>query len=237
MKNLFIQILFIFSAPCLLYSQVDTVGNFIISSGINKVSFFNIVENKSLELYVENPSLDYNDFDDDGMNEVLIIGQQKFHNITRYFVLIYKVDQYINLIDSIMSGVQKPELIFSNEAEQVVLAVGYSEFDTFNFNSKSNYSPIRLLNYDGEQFFVDFEDFFDILLKENDEIFAQLDDDFSNNGLNCSTTSLNKAAIGALYINYLNAGEKAMAEHVLDSFYFCNDRLEFTTILKNILTE
>jgi hypothetical protein len=229
----------LFSIPCLLFSQVDTVGNFLISKENDLIKIVSVETTETHTLSHSNPTIDYHDFDEDGLFELLIISEDLSGTIPNYKLYVYRLGNIIELIDSIKSGVKKPELIFSEESGLTILAIGFSSFDLFNSlpNFDLFFSPLKILFFNGENFETDFEDCYDILLKENEEIFSFITEILQDFGKNCKTSKLLQSAFAATYVNYFNAGEFAMADHLIDTYYFCEDKKEFILLIKNTLLE
>lgn len=239
MKKLFYPVFVLFSVPCLLFSQVDTVGNFVISKENDFIRIVSLETSDEHLLNHSNSSIEYYDIDEDGIEELLVISEDLSKPIPNYSLFIYKLGDNIELINKINSGVKKPELIYSEESELTIIATGLPPFDHLNNNENFNifFSPLNLLFFNGENFETYYDDSFDILLKENEEIFSIVTDIFLNYGKNCKTSKLLIPALASIYVNYFNAGEFAMADHLIETYYFCEDKKEFIQLIKNTLTE
>lgn len=235
-----IYLLFVLvSIPCLLYPQVDTVGNYIITRENNLLTIVSTETSETHVLEYPNLTTEYYDIDEDGIYELLIISEELKDTSPNYLLFVYKLGDNIELITSINSGVKKPELIYSEESGLTVLAIGFPDFDKLNNSANIDlfFSPLNLLFFNGESFETDYDDCIDILLKENEEIFSVVTDFLLSYGKNCKTSKLLESAFASIYMNYINAGEFAMADHLIDTYYFCEDKKEFIQLIKNTLTE
>lgn len=239
MRQLIFGLIYAFLLSCLLLPQADTVGDFIIEKDSNTVKILSLKTNVITILNFNHPSLDYFDFDEDSIPELLIIDSSSIDLFPVYWVYIYRLKDVLYRIDSISSGMKEPELVLSEELQQGVLICGFPEFNSINMEAGINtaFSPLNILLYNGESFYTEFDDTFQLLINENEEIFTFIAAYLNDNGRNCSNSKKLTAAFSSAVINFINAGENALAEHLLNSYYLCEDKNDFLNYIKKTVQE
>ncbi len=67
--------------------------------------------------------------------------------------------------------------------------------------------------------------------QENEPIISYLESVWSGSSKDCSSSTEIKSAVAAVYLNYLNAGEKVLARQFLNDYYLCPDKESFKNFL------
>ncbi len=236
-------VIIIFTINTITFSQNNDIQiNFITNKMIVKNNDKIIFEKEYL-----NPSSFYVDFDNDGneeylINDFVIKDSHKFYTIYIYNIIdnpdASQTDTF-SLIDSIYSGLKEPLFLLSDEIDEMILVVGYPELDSLNYKlNDSIFSPLNCFYYDGINFQNINDKLYDIFINDNDIMLDYLDSQSSiiptNAGRDCSFTLNNKNVIVSIFINYLNADEKSLANEFITQYYLCDDLNEFKNYLEEI---
>lgn len=207
-----------------------------------------------------NQNIFYVDFDNDGHNEILNISFIIKDFLKFYTAYIYSDssrNDSLYLIDSIYSGLKEPQFFFSEEINKMILVVGYPELDSLNLISHLNslknnfsledslltnkdgltyFSPLNCFSYDGFSFQNINDELYDIFINENEIMLDELDSQNVGNK-DCAFSSNNKNIIASIFINYLNASEKSLANEFLTQYYLCTDFEQFKNYLEKIYNQ
>ncbi len=186
-------------------------------------------QNEGPEIYsreFQNPSGYLYDLDSDGNDELLIRDEinSEFH------LFVYNLLDTFYLAGEINSGIVEPYETYSGELEGLIIVSGNSDFAYLNEGSKVKALPINCWKFeDGEIFSVN-EELYDIFLTENEALVSSIETEVKE----CSQSKSIKSVIAAVYINSLNADDKASAESFLKTFYLCDDLEKFREELNNL---
>ena len=221
-----------------LYAQDSLFSNdsFIISlKGINLY-----VENLEGKLVFEssfnNPNGNVTDLDNDGytefiLNDYLIRDGRKY-----YYTYLYNTIDSFYLIDSIYSGLKQPYLIYSDELSEEILVTGTPDTDTLNTTQSFKiFSPLICWGFTDNQFGIVNDKLYDIFIDENNNNIDYIDSLYRKYGKNCSTTIMLRAAIAAVFINYIYADESTVADKTFNKYYNCEDKEKFKEAIKKLL--
>jgi hypothetical protein len=119
---------------------------------------------------------------------------------------------------------------------EVILITGTPDSDTLNtIQSSEIFSPLICWGFADNQFSIVNDKLYDIFIDENDNNIDYIDSLYRKYGNNCSTTMMLKAAITAVYINYIYADESSVADKFFDKYYNCGDKKEFKEAIKKLL--
>lgn len=164
--------------------------------------------------------------------EYLIRDKRIENGIPKYYAFIYAVSDTFYLIDSLYSGVYEPGPFYSEEINKTLLLSGNPDFDSLYSSLEHDYfSAVNCLQYeDGKLFNVD-DLVYDVFVQENEAVISFIESSWSGSAKNCSTSKEIKSAIAAVYLNYLNAGEKVLARQFLNDYYLCPDKESFKKFL------
>ncbi|MCL5029944.1 MAG: hypothetical protein M1480_13105 [Bacteroidetes bacterium] len=197
------------------------------------------VTSKSGKLFLEknfnNPHELSIDLDSDGINEYLIIDEKKDSSRILYTLYIFNTVDSFYVADSIPSGCLEPYIYFSKETNKNIIVTGNSKFDSFNKDSEDTFIPINCWIYDNAEIFSVNDEVYNIFISENEKLIDIIDAHFSMNSEDCKSTETIKAAIAAVYANYISAGEKILANQFLKKYYHCNDLEKFKQTLNELL--
>lgn len=184
------------------------------------------------------PVLYAQDLNADSADEFIVVDYQQNGKNYVYNMYIYKIFDEFSLVDSLYSGLVEPYFEINSELNKTILVAGDPEFDFLNNpDSDETYSPMRCYAFE-DDFIVSVDDeLYDIYIKNNDEIISFLDEFYQTNGKIPANTEKVKAAIAEVYINYLSAQEKALAQKFIDSYYFSADKESFIIQLNKLNEE
>lgn len=198
----------------------------------NKVSVINSSGEIIFEKYFNDPSELYVNLSDGLVTEYLIRDKVTEHGVPKYSAFIYCVSDTFFLIDSVYSGVYEPVPFYSNELERTLLLIGNADFDSLYSPLEHEYfSPINCLLYEDGKLFNANELVYDVFLQENEQIISFVENSWSGSDKSCTTSTELRSAIGAVYVNYLSAGEQVLARQFLNDYYLCPDKESFKSFL------
>src|SRR5690606_15043574 len=207
MKKILLQLLF-YSA--FLHSQ--EINFDLFSAAVENSSL--IIKNNSGKIIFtrnfSNPQISPVDFDDDGINELLIQDSSSVNNKPVYKLYFCNTVDSFYIADSINSGFYQPLILFSEEIGSMIVVTGNPLFEKYS-SEDFLFLPAVCSKYEDGVLFPVNDEVYEIYLNENDIILNFLDEYFSSNINNCNSTQNIKGAIASVYINYLNAGEISVA--------------------------
>lgn len=178
------------------------------------------------------------DLDADSSDEFLVVDYQQKGSQFLYNMYVYKIDEEVTLADSISSGMIEPYLVEDEELGSIVIVAGQPDYDYLNIpDSEEIYSPLQCYVFENGELFDVNDELYDIFIDANDDITSSLDDFYRKNNPSCDSTKKVKAAIAEVYINYLSAQEKSLAQKFVDSYYFCSDKAKFLEELNKLNEE
>jgi hypothetical protein len=124
--------------------------------------------------------------------------------------------------------------VFSEEINQMVLLAGYPELDSVNRASDLDtvFSPINCFAFEGEKIYSVNEELYELFIIENDALISLIQQQIKRD---CNGSKKMLPAIISVYINYLNASEKSLADKFLNEYYFCKDKQKIQTFLRELL--
>jgi len=215
-----------------MYSQNDTTISFNIKLNNSILSVTDYTGNLIYEKAFNNPEDVLVDFDGDGIDELLVV-DSKNENPVFYSAYLYNITDTVYLIDSVYSGVVQPYLYFSDEISLTVLVAGYPELDSLNKTAENDsvFSPINCYAFEGEKIYSVNEELYDVFILENDALISFLQ---MQRNRDCNFSKRMLPAIVSVYINFLNASEKSLAEKFLNEYYLCKDKQKIQTFLKEL---
>ena len=180
--------------------------------------------NEATELYI--------DLSEGHEVEYFVRDKKVVDGIPRYYAFIYNITGTFYLIDSLYSGVYEPTPFYSSEIEKTLLLTGNPEFDSVYSPLEHEYfsAIVCLLLEDGKLYNVD-DQIYDVFLQESEPVISYIESIWSSSLKDCTTLLEIRSAIAAVYLNYLNAGEKVLARKFLDDYYLCPDKESFKNFL------
>jgi hypothetical protein len=231
------KLLVIFLFASLLYSSLfaQSSDSVIINLSNSKLKALRSNNNLMYEKEFHNPKSFYADLDGDGINEYLIIDSTRLNNNPFFTIYVYNCADTFYLIDSVQSGALKPYIENSKEEKGNIIVTGNIDFMQFNTDSNNYFLPLNCWRLKDDNIFLVNDDIYDLYISNNSDIMAYLDDYYSSNSKNCASSGKVKAAVAAVYGNYLSAGEKSLASQFLKNYYFCSDALQFQEKLNDIM--
>jgi len=172
----------------------------------------------------------------DSAQQYVIREKQMHKDLPLYILFLYSLTDSFYVIDSVYSGVYEPAPFYSEELGRTVLLVGNQDFDSlYSKNEQQNFSAVNCLLFDDGMLYNVNDQVYDVFLQENEQIVSYIENSWSGSAKDCSVSSELKSAIGAVYVNYLNAGEKVLARQFLDDYYQCSDKVSFKRFLDSQL--
>lgn len=197
-----------------------------------KVSVRNSAGEVIFQKYFNDPEELLVNLSDGSETEYLIRDKKIEGGIPKYSAFIYCVTDSFFLIDSLYSGVFEPTPYISNELERTMLLCGSPEFDSlYSPFEHESFSAVNCLLYEDGKLYNANDLVYDIFLQENEQIVASIESSWSGSTKDCSATKEIRSAIAAVYVNYLNAGEKVLACQFLNDYYLCPDKEAFKSFL------
>jgi len=224
-------IYFLFNS--VIFSQNDSMTFFNIAIIGNVLSVSDYSGNLIYEKQFRNPEDALLDFDGDGNDELLVVDSFNEKPVC-YSAYLFNVTDTVYLIDSVYSGVFQPYVVFSEEINQMVLLAGYPELDSVNRASDLDtvFSPINCFAFEGEKIYSVNEELYELFIIENDALISLIQQQIKRD---CNGSKKMLPAIISVYINYLNASEKSLADKFLNEYYFCKDKQKIQTFLRELL--
>lgn len=182
--------------------------------------------------YFNDPEELFVNLSDGSITEYLIRDKVIEHGVPKYSAFIYCITDTFYLIDSVSSGVYEPAPFYSSELERTLLLTGNTEFDSLYSPLEHEYfSPINCLLYEDGELFNANDLVYEIFLQENEQVISFVESSWSGSDKSCTTSTELRSAIAAVYVNYLNAGEKVLARQFLNDYYLCPDKEAFINFL------
>jgi hypothetical protein len=172
------------------------------------------------------------DLSDRSEIQYLIRDKKSVNGIPKYFAFVYCITDSFYLIDSLYSGVYEPAPFYSDESKRTLLLTGNPDIDSLYSSFEHEYfSPINCMQYDDGNFYNVNDLVYDVYLQENEQVISFIESLWSGSAKDCSTSTEMKSAVAAVYVNYLNAGEKVLASQFLNDYYLCPDKESFKNFL------
>jgi len=234
----------------LIFLLICSVNTFSQGMTYNFNSFSVKIGNNILQAHDNNGQVIYSkhfndpmdftvDLDGDSVDEYLVIDITKQNDGNIYTLYIFNTVDSFYVADSILSGYLEPYKETSEEAGGIILITGNPKFDILNTGTEDTYVPINCWKYDSGELFLVNDEVYNVFMAANDSLLDIIDSYESENEDKCASTNKMKAAIAAVYANYLSAGDKILAAQFLKNYYFCPDlelfKQNINTILKGTL--
>lgn len=224
-------VLFILSSFCFSQNEIET------NSELFRISLTGhsliVKDNKGNEIFTRqfyNPNSYFSDLDNDGIDEFLI----KDKTQSEYLLYIYNLIDTFYLTGEINSGVLEPYEIFLEEIEGLTIVAGNSDFSYLNEGNELKILPINCWKFEDGEIFLINDELYEVFITENESLLSVLE---AEGHVDCNKSNQMKSLLASVYINYLNAGEKASAEGFLRTFYLCEDMEIFKAELDKIFNE
>lgn len=164
--------------------------------------------------------------------EYLIRDKKIVNGIPKYFAFVYSITDAFSLIDSLYSGVYEPVPFYSDELDRTLLLTGNPDFDSLCSSFEHEYfSSINCMVIEEGKLYNVNDLVYDVYLQENEQAISFIESTWSGSAKDCSTSTEIKSAVAAVYVNYLNAGEKVLARQFLNDYYLCPDKESFKNFL------
>lgn len=199
-----------------------------------------IVNSNSNEIFskvFENPFVYLSDLDQDGNNELLVKDVINTNGNNEYLLYIFNTLDTFFISREITSGLKEPYEIVSGEIDGLIIISGNPDFNIYNKEIEFIFLPINCWKFEEGEVYLINDLLYDPFIEENNSISVFLDKIFMDEGKDCSTSVKVRAAIASGYMNYLNAGELAVASNFLKTYYLCNDTTEFNYELDNFFNK
>ncbi len=175
------------------------------------------------------------DLDGDSVDEFLVVDSFKDKGRRFYSLYIFNTIDSFYLADTINSGLTEPYPFKSAETGGMIIVSGDSRFYYLNKDTADVFLPIYCWKYESGKILPANDELYDIFISENDQMADIVDDYMNENGKSCASSEAMKAAIAAVYANYMHAAEKSLASQFLKKYYNCSDLKEFQQSLNGLL--
>jgi len=196
-----------------------------------------VLNNDGEEIYTKeflNPDAYSLDMDGDGIDEFLVKDVIKSGYSQEYLLYVYNLLDTFSLAAEINSGITEPYETYVGEIEGLIIVSGNPDFSYLNEGSEIKMLPVSCWKFeDGELFLVN-EELYDIFIAENDAYLSVI---YAGDINDCGRSKEIKSLLACVYINSLNAGEKASAENFLKTYYLCEDLERFKEELNNLFNK
>ncbi len=235
MKILLVVIGVLTGAAVLLPQNKKAADNYRIKIDNSLVTAFDLngkpVYNKKFNF----PQSFSSDLDGDGINEVLVEDTYRKGINTYYILYIFNTIDTFSLADSVVSGLRAPYVTGSEDAGGTIIVTGNPKFDSFNKDTSDIFVPVNCWMFENGELFNVNDEVYNLFIRESEGIMDFIDSYPESDAKNCSSSKILEAAIASGYVNYLNAGEKILAEQFIKKYYKCPDLNEFKKKIKALL--
>jgi|YelNatPaOPRAMG01_1025707.scaffolds.fasta_scaffold00028_9 hypothetical protein len=174
------------------------------------------------------------DLDGDDINEFVVTDEYTSNGKSLYTLYVFNTIDSFYIADSINSGLMKPVVEYSDEFKGIILLTGNDKFDSFNSDSDEVFLPLNVWKYESSKIISLNDELYDIFISTNDSLIDFIDS-FVESNKGCDTVKKLQAIIAAVYVNYLTAGEKTLAEQFLNKYYLCSDLKIFQDKILSLL--
>ena len=235
MKKSFLFFLFIFSFN--IFAQQDTISfdKFYILFQGNLLQAFDNNNQIFYQKKFNNPEPYTADLNDDNNDEYLVLDSTLNNNISWYTLYLYNTKDNFSFIDSILSGSTEPVETTNGDLGGTIIVAGNPDFEKFNQNDENYFLPLNCWRYEDSSIFLVNDEVYNVFINENESIMNFIDDSLEGNSKNCGTSKSLIAPIAAVYVNYINAGEKSVASQFLKNYYLCEDLEQFKQKLNELI--
>ena len=182
----------------------------------------------------KNPVSENVDLDGDNINEYVVLDKYNEYGKTLYTLYVFNTIDSFYIADSINSGLMKPVIEYSDEFKGMILITGNEKFDSFNSDSDETFLPLNVWKYESSKVISLNDELYDIFISTNDSLIDFIDSFFENEH-GCDASKKLQAVIAAVYVNYLTAGEKILAEQFLNKYYYCSDLKNFQEKIQSLI--
>lgn len=174
------------------------------------------------------------DLNSDGNEELILTVKTAASLDTVYSIIVFDGAEIYTFVDSVYSGVVIPEIDFNAELNALVLSVGNTMLDsTFAIRGfPPAYEPRIFMVYDGEVLMDVSPEMYEIYIKVNDILMDEITGAYSANSYICRESEKMFGKLMTAVLNYLSAGETALALKYFDNYYNCPDKEIFRSKLR-----
>jgi len=163
------------------------------------------------------------DLDSDEVDEYILIDYKILDQKKDYTIYVYNTIDTFYCVDSIRSGFLEPYIFHSGEVKGNVIITGIPGFNELNIGKSDVSMPVNIWQYKENGIVLINDLIYDLFQSENESVVENLDDYFSSNIKNCSSSQQVNNIIAAGYANYKNSGELTLANQFLLKYYLCPD--------------
>ena len=235
MKNLFAAILIIISSAAGSAQNKKAFDNYRVKVDNSILKVFDLNGKQIFSKKFNDPRSFNSDLDGDGINEVIVEDTFNKGLNTYYTLYIYNCIDTFGPADSVASGLTAPYITNSEDIGGPVIVAGNPKFDYLNKDTADIFVPINCWKYENGELFNVNDEVYNLFIGENEDIIDFIDSYFESEGKSCGSSNSVKAAIASVYVNYINAGEKILAEHFIEKYYLCPDLSGFKKIIEALL--
>jgi hypothetical protein len=119
---------------------------------------------------------------------------------------------------------------------KVILITGSPDFDSLNAPQLNKiFSPLVCWAIIGNELGIVNDRLYDIFISENEKYIEFADSLYKTRGSGCNTSFLIRSIIAAIFVNYIYADEKAVADKSLNKYYECDDKVKFKEAIEKLL--
>lgn len=192
------------------------------NSGGFLITAFDIDGNEFYTKQFFRPELSEIDLDSDGNNELIIIDTSFFNNLSSFEIFIYSTLDSFYLVDSILSAIYYPSIIFSEETESNILVIGDSEFLKFvKKDEKFPTVPISIWKYEEGELFNINDEIYEPFVNSNENLLNFLDNFEPIINEDCNESEKFTSVIVSIYVNFIRANENSNSQQFIKNYYLC----------------
>lgn len=187
----------------------------------------------------DNPEVAELDLNSDGNEELILTIAGGNGSTLSYSVVIFDGAEVYSFVDSLQSGPVIPEIDFNTDLNTFVISLGNTVLDSVLSRDgfPAQYEPRVFLVYDGDILVNVSREMYEVYIRVNEFLMEQLTNVYASNSYICKETEKRFGMLMTAVLNYLEAGETALALKYFDNFYNCPNKEDLRKILRKNYVE
>lgn len=187
----------------------------------------------------DNPEVAELDLNSDGNEELILTIVSGSGKTRNYSMVIFDGAEVYSFVDSVQSGPVTPEIDFNTELNTFVISLGNTVLDSVLAveGFPAHYEPRVFLIYDGDLLVNVSKEMYEVYIRVNEFLMEQLTSVYAANSYICKETEKRFGMLMTAVLNYLEAGETALAMKYFDNYYNCPDKDSVRKVLRKNYVE